>query len=93
MFIGTLKVSLFLPGSRSLKERRSVVSSLKERAKARFNASVAEVDGGDTWQRATLGVAVVGGEYGHVGEQLDAVARLLESDPRAQVLEVEREIR
>ena len=93
MFTGTLRVSYFIPASHSLKERRSVVSSLKERARARFNASVAEVDGEDVWQRATLGVAVVGGEYTRVAEQLDALLRLLESDPRAQVLDVEREIR
>ena len=93
MFVGTLKVSFFLPASNSLKARRSIVNSLKERVKSRYNASVAEVDAEDLWQRATLGVAVVGGEYGFVAEQLDAVGRFLDSDPRAQVLDVEREIR
>ncbi len=93
MFVGSLKVQFFLPGSRSLKERRSVVKSLKERVRSRYNASVAEVDAEDVWQRATLAVAVVGGEWSHVAEQLDAVRRLLESDPRAQVLDSERDIR
>ncbi|HVP37860.1 MAG TPA: DUF503 domain-containing protein [Candidatus Saccharimonadales bacterium] len=93
MFVGSLKVQFFIPASRSLKDRRAVVSSLKERVRSRYNASVAEVDPEDRWQRATLAVAVVGGEHAHVAAQLDAVVRLLESDPRAEVLELERDIR
>jgi uncharacterized protein YlxP (DUF503 family) len=93
MFVGTLRVELFIPASHSLKARRSVLNSLKERVKSRFNASVAEVDGEDLWQRATLGVAVVSGDHGHLLEVLDAILRVLESDPRAQVLDTTREIR
>ena len=92
MFVGTLKVQFFIPASRSLKDRRAVVNSLKERLRARCNVSVAEVDGEDLWQRATLGVAIVGGEHSHVAAQLDAAARLLESDPRAEVLDIEKDI-
>ncbi|MBI5837789.1 MAG: DUF503 domain-containing protein [Candidatus Eisenbacteria bacterium] len=93
MFVGSLKVQLFLPGSRSLKDRRAVLNSLKERVRARCNASVAEVDAEDLWQRATLAVAVVAGDWDRVSGQLDAAARLLESDPRAEILDVERDIR
>jgi uncharacterized protein len=93
MFVGSLKVQLFIPASRSLKDRRAVLNSLKERVRSRCNASVAEVDGEDLWQRATLAVAIVGGEHSHVAAQLDAAARLLESDPRAEILDVERDIR
>jgi uncharacterized protein len=93
MFLGSLKVEVFIPGSRSLKDRRSVLSSLKERVKNRCNASVAEVGEADLWQRATLAVAIVGGGHSHVAEQLDAAVRLLESDPRAEILSVERDIR
>ena len=77
----------------ALRTRRSVVNSLKEKARNRFNASVSEVDSEDVWQRATLAAAVVGGEYTHVSEQLDALGRFLESDPRAQVIDIERDIR
>lgn len=93
MFVGTLRLAYFLPGSRSLKDRRSVLNSLKDRVRARFNASVAEVEAEDVWQRATVAVAVVGGDWSYVSGQLDAIVRLLESDPRAQVLDLEREIR
>ncbi len=44
---------------RSLKEKRRVVSSLKDRVKARFNVSISEVDSQDLWQRSTLGIALV----------------------------------
>ena len=93
MLVGTLNVAYFLPACRSLKERRSVVNSLKERVRARSNASVSEVDAADLWQRATLAVAIVGDDGAHISQQLDAAMRILESDPRAQVLDVERELR
>jgi uncharacterized protein YlxP (DUF503 family) len=44
---------------RSLKEKRRVVSSLKDRVKARFNVSISEVDSQDLWHRSTLGIALV----------------------------------
>jgi len=44
---------------RSLKEKRRVVESLKDRVRARFNVSVSEVDSQDLWQRSTLGIALV----------------------------------
>ena len=53
------EVQLFLPESQSLKQKRQVLSSLKERLHNRFNLSVAEVDHGDLWQRSTIALAVV----------------------------------
>lgn len=43
----------------SLKEKRRVVKSLKDRVRARFNVSISEVDSQDLWHRATLGIALV----------------------------------
>ena len=51
------EVQLFLPESHSLKHKRAVLSSLKERLHNRFNVSVAEVDHNDLWQRSTLALA------------------------------------
>src|SRR2546425_643912 len=59
MVVGTLRMELHLPASHSLKAKRSVVNHVKERLRTRFNASVAEVDNQDLWQRATLGVAKI----------------------------------
>jgi len=44
---------------RSLKEKRRIVKSLKDKVRARFNVSIAEVDNQDLWHRSTLGFALV----------------------------------
>jgi uncharacterized protein YlxP (DUF503 family) len=59
MFVGVLRFSLDVPGARSLKDKRSVVRSLKERIQARLKVSIAEIGVLDDPRRATLGVAVV----------------------------------
>src|SRR3954466_12437825 len=59
MFVGVLRFSLDVPGARSLKDKRSVVKSLKERVQGRLKVSIAEVGGLDNPRRATFGVAVV----------------------------------
>jgi uncharacterized protein YlxP (DUF503 family) len=54
-----LTLEIRLPYAHSLKDKRSVVQSLRDRLRARFNVAVAELDHQDVWQRATLGVASV----------------------------------
>jgi uncharacterized protein YlxP (DUF503 family) len=74
MFVGVLRLSLELPGSRSLKDKRSVVRSFKERTQARFRVSVAEVGQLDDPRRATLGVATVANEAAQCDRVLAEVA-------------------
>jgi uncharacterized protein YlxP (DUF503 family) len=89
MVVGSLLLSLHLPASHSLKEKRSVVNHVKERIRTRFNAAVAEVDHQDLWQRATLGVAVVGGEGGVLDRVLRDILSAVEREDRLQVLDYE----
>jgi len=63
-------VSMALRGARSLKEKRKTLRSVKDRLKNRFNVSIAEVDGHDALQRATLGVCVVSSDAPHADSQL-----------------------
>jgi uncharacterized protein YlxP (DUF503 family) len=59
MAIAALTVELSIPLSRSLKDRRQVVRSMKDRLRQGFNVSVAELDEAITWQSATLGIAAI----------------------------------
>ncbi|MGI6487033.1 MAG: DUF503 domain-containing protein [Syntrophomonadaceae bacterium] len=52
-------VELYLPYAQSLKEKRQITKSINDRIRKRFNLSIAEVDGQELWQRATLGFAAV----------------------------------
>jgi uncharacterized protein YlxP (DUF503 family) len=78
MNVGILQLELEIPGSASLKEKRGVVKSLKERLRHRFNISAAEVDQQDLWNRAVLGVACVALDARAARETLDSVLRFAE---------------
>lgn len=89
MVVGTVLVELHIPQSTSLKAKRSVVNRIKQRLSSRFNVSVSEVDYQDLWQRAAIGVAVVGGEKGVVESSLTKVVNLIQAEPSVEVLSVD----
>jgi uncharacterized protein YlxP (DUF503 family) len=60
--IGVLTLELRVEASHSLKDKRHVVKSLKDRLRARFNVSVAEIDGQDSWQRSVIAAAAISGD-------------------------------
>ncbi len=86
------EVQLHLPESQSLKDKRQVVNSLKERVRNRFNVSIAEVDYLDLWQRCAIGIAVVSTTRAHADETLSTVVDFIERDGRAQLLEFTSEV-
>ena len=90
MTVGCCKIELRIPASDSLKAKRRVVKSLKERVQGRFNVAIAEVDRLDEWQRATLGVACVSNDSRLVDATLSKVVNWIEST--ADVLVVDYEI-
>lgn len=76
-YVSILEIRLHQGDSRSLKGKRKLVHSLKEQIRRRYGASVAEIDGHDTWQSTTLLVALVGDST--VDARTDEVARFVES--------------
>ena len=93
MVIGVGSWDLSLPECRSLKEKRRVVKSLKERLQQRFRVSVAETRYHDTWTRAELTAAVVTSDRGQADSILDKLDRFVESDGRAIILRFDRSFR
>lgn len=73
MTVGLLTLELHIPHAQSLKDKRVVLRSVKDRLK-KFNIAVAEVDHQDLWQRATLGVVTIGESTEAVDRALAAVA-------------------
>jgi uncharacterized protein YlxP (DUF503 family) len=92
MFIGVLRLVFQIPGAASLKDRRRVVKSFKDRVRARFPVSIAEVGDLERWQVATLGVAVVANEAARCQEVLSAVSRAAEQANDAVLSDVATEI-
>lgn len=76
MFVGVARMILSIPGARSLKDKRRVVHSFRDRVRARLNASIAEVGELERYQVATLGVTVVARDSAHVSELLAEVTHL-----------------
>lgn len=85
--VGLCTVELFIPDSQSLKDKRQVLLSLKDRLRERFNLSVAEVDGQDLWQRAVLGLACVANEGRHVNQVLDQALNVIRSQPAVEIVQ------
>jgi uncharacterized protein YlxP (DUF503 family) len=89
MTVGTCRVELRISGNTSLKGKRRVVKSIKDRVQGRFNVSIAEVDRLDDWQRATLAIACVSNDARLVDEILSKVVNLIEGDADALILDYE----
>lgn len=75
MHIGLLTLELRIEESHSLKDKRHVVKSLKDRLRHRFNVSVAEVAFQETWQRSMLAVVTVASDALQGEQLLEAVER------------------
>ena len=91
MVIGTCRVTLHIPESDSLKAKREVLRRLKDKVKNKFNVSIAEVDDGDLWQRATLGIATVSKDSRFANQVISNVVGLIESHRDVCLIDVETE--
>lgn len=73
--IGVLTMELRLEYSHSLKDKRHVVRGLKDRLRHRFNVSVAEIDGQDTWQRAVVAAVTISADRLYAEQLLESVEK------------------
>lgn len=79
MIVGVLTIELVIYSSSSLKEKRFVVKSIKDKLRNKFNIAIAEVDFLDKWQRAKLGIVTVGNDYTHVENSIQKVFQYLDN--------------
>ncbi len=85
MRIGILQFSLTIRWARSLKDKRQVVKSLKDRLRNRFNVSVAEIEDQDLPQTATLGIVMAGNDGRYINGALDKILNILREYPEADL--------
>ena len=72
MAIGVVTLEIHIPDARSLKDKRQVLRSLKDRLRCHFNVAVAELDHQDVWQRSVVGIVGISGEDRHLAETMAA---------------------
>jgi uncharacterized protein YlxP (DUF503 family) len=91
MPIGLLTLEIHIAEAQSLKDKRQVLRSLKDRLRAHFNVAVAELEHQELWQRSKIGVVSISGDGKHLEESLAAVAaeseRLLGRDLVSQEID------
>jgi len=75
MEIGVLTLELHLSDANSLKDKRQVIRSLREKLRTRFNCAVAEVDHNDLWQRGTVAVVAISNDHQHLQQMLEGISR------------------
>lgn len=90
MVVGVLRLTLYIHGASSLKDKRQVLRKVVDRLRSRFNVSVAEVGDNDVWQRAVVGVCAVANDHRFVNEVLDKCAR--DAGNIAEIVQREMEI-
>lgn len=92
MVIGILRFNLYLPENSSLKGKRRVLRSLKDRLRSQFNVSVAEVEFQDLWQKAGIAVVTVSPDRDYADGMLQKILNRVDSWNLAELMDVEIEI-
>jgi len=85
MRIGSGQIELSIPESFSLKDKRRIMSSIKQRLKNRFNLSVIEINPDVAWNLGQIGFACVGEDEMTVNQFIDRVVRFVENDGRYEI--------
>lgn len=86
MIVGTCEIELIIYEANSLKEKRHVIKSIIERIKSRFNASAAEVDYNDLWNRSVIGVAVVSNKKSLCESMILKIIDFIDNDERVEII-------
>ncbi len=92
MVVAAARIELHVHGSQSLKQKRGVVRSIIQRVRNRFNVSVAEVGGQDTWQIAELGLATTATDAVTARRRLEKACDFIENLHLAEVLDQEIQV-
>lgn len=81
MPVSVVTVEIHLPGARSLKDKRRIVKSLKDKIHNRYRVSIAEIDHHDLRQSSKIGIAAVAPTHGHLGEIMASIRGLFDQRP------------
>jgi hypothetical protein len=90
MIVGLLTLELYFPTAGSLKSKRYVLRSIKDRLK-KFNVSVAE-DANNLWQKSTLAIACVSNDSAHLYSVFEKVKKQILSNAEVEIIRIDMEI-
>jgi uncharacterized protein YlxP (DUF503 family) len=92
MIIAAAQITLMIPENDSLKGKRRVVKSLVEKVRHKFAAAIAEVGDNDLWQKARIGVALVGNDSQLLSSRLQQIMQFMENQHLAEIIDSQVEL-
>jgi uncharacterized protein YlxP (DUF503 family) len=92
MIVAAACITLIIPENDSLKGKRKVVRSLIEKVRHKFEAAVAEVGDNDLWQKARIGVALVGNDSQLLNTRLSQIMKYMENQHLAEIIDSQVEL-
>jgi uncharacterized protein YlxP (DUF503 family) len=92
MIIVAAMITLIIPENDSLKGKRRVIKSIIERVRHKFEAAVAEVGDNDLWQKARIGVALVGNDSHLLEARLQQIMKFMENQHLAEIIDSQVEL-
>ena len=91
MHILLIQLNLHIPNAHSLKEKRRQIKSLKDRLTNRFNASVAEVDMLDNWQKSVIAVVMLSNDRSYLDKQYSLIETVVLEYAEIELISADRE--
>jgi uncharacterized protein YlxP (DUF503 family) len=92
MVVGVCQLDLLIRENNSLKQKRRILKKIIERAKNKFNVSIAEVGNYDLWQSSQVGFCVVGNDKRFINSSLDKIIRFIEDLNSTEIVKSEIEL-
>ena len=92
MIVAAVMITLIIPENDSLKGKRKVVKSLIEKVRHKFDAAVAEVGDNDLWQKAQVGVALVGNDSQLLEARLQQIMKFIENQYLVEIIDSQMEL-
>lgn len=86
MIVAIVELDLHIYEANSLKEKRSVIKSLIERLRSRFNISVGEVGDNDLWNRSKIGISAVANDSKYINGLISRVLKFIDGDSRVEIV-------
>jgi uncharacterized protein YlxP (DUF503 family) len=90
--IGYICLELDILEAFSLKDKRRVLKSIKERIKNKFNVSISEVDYKDIWNRSLIAIATVSDDSSYIDKQLSEVINFIENIHSVAIMDIKQEM-
>jgi len=78
MPVKSIIIELYLPLSKSLKNKRSIVKSITQRIHNKYNVSIAEINNNEKWKNATIGISIIANEMLYIERKLSDVIHFIE---------------